>query len=176
MPQSKDGSGMVWGAEQRLWGVDLASKFPRSSVGCAGQTSPIHGGPSSKLTGLDANIMVPDTTAHIQGSRVHALMGQGCFGSNIKQVVIMLCIICVYHTIRGLIYKTLWRIHMKYLPTIKDLTCKIFQKNLLIYKTWHAPKNFLLYIPNYLGNSSFVVCWSSLLEQQHLSSRQEETG
>uniref|UniRef100_A0A673H5R2 Signal transducing adapter molecule 2-like n=1 Tax=Sinocyclocheilus rhinocerous TaxID=307959 RepID=A0A673H5R2_9TELE len=37
--------------------LDLASKFPRSqsnraSVGCAEQTSPIHGGPTSQLTGL----------------------------------------------------------------------------------------------------------------------------
>ncbi|MBN3305358.1 IRF3 factor, partial [Amia calva] len=62
-------------------GVDLASKFPRSqsnraSVGCAGQTSPIHGGPTSQLTGLKGsavNVLVPDTTAHLQRcSGVHA--------------------------------------------------------------------------------------------------------
>ncbi|KAK3526241.1 hypothetical protein QTP70_020394 [Hemibagrus guttatus] len=44
--------------------------------GCAGQTSPIHGGPTSQLRGLKgsaANIFVPDTTAHLQGSSgVHA--------------------------------------------------------------------------------------------------------
>ncbi|KAK3534682.1 hypothetical protein QTP86_020344 [Hemibagrus guttatus] len=70
--------------------VDLASKFPRSqsnpaSVGCAGQKSLIHGGPTSQLTGLKgsaANILVPDTTAHLQGSSgVHALTCQDCFGS-----------------------------------------------------------------------------------------------
>ena len=36
----------------------------------AGQ-SPIHGGPTSQFTGLKgpaANILVPDTTAHLQGS------------------------------------------------------------------------------------------------------------
>ncbi|KAK3552505.1 hypothetical protein QTP86_012635 [Hemibagrus guttatus] len=41
------------------------------SVGCAGQTSPIHKGPTSQLTGLKgsaANILVPDPTAHLQGS------------------------------------------------------------------------------------------------------------
>ena len=57
----------------------------RASVGCAEQTSPIHGGPTLQLTGLQgsaANILVPDTTAHLQGSRgVHASTGQGCFGS-----------------------------------------------------------------------------------------------
>ncbi|KAK3543536.1 hypothetical protein QTP70_023867, partial [Hemibagrus guttatus] len=69
--------------------LTLVSKFPRSqsnraSVGCTGQTSPIHGVPTSQLAGLKgsaANILVPDTTAHLQGSGVHALMGQGCFGS-----------------------------------------------------------------------------------------------
>ncbi|KAK3569192.1 hypothetical protein QTP86_026470, partial [Hemibagrus guttatus] len=75
----------------RGWpGVDSASKFPRSqsnpaSVGCAGQTSLIHGGPTSQLTGLKgsaANILVADPTAHLQGSSgVHASTGQGCFGS-----------------------------------------------------------------------------------------------
>ena len=52
-------------AQQRVWGVELASKFPRSqsswaSVGCAGQKSPIHGGqtfldqraPGGHLSGL----------------------------------------------------------------------------------------------------------------------------
>ncbi|MCI4375370.1 hypothetical protein PGIGA_G00108680 [Pangasianodon gigas] len=62
----------------RVQDVDLASKFPRSqshraSVGCAGQTSLIHGGPTSQLTGLKgsaANVLVPDTTAQPCG--VHA--------------------------------------------------------------------------------------------------------
>ena len=57
----------------------------RASVGCARQTSPIHEGPTSQLIGLKgsaANILVPDTTAHLQGSRgVHAFTGQGRFGS-----------------------------------------------------------------------------------------------
>ncbi|KAK3543232.1 hypothetical protein QTP70_014109 [Hemibagrus guttatus] len=61
------------------------SQSNRASVGCAGQTSLIHGGPTSQLTGLKgsaANILVPDTTAHLQGSSgVHASMGQGCSGS-----------------------------------------------------------------------------------------------
>ncbi|KAK3568343.1 hypothetical protein QTP86_004953 [Hemibagrus guttatus] len=42
-------------------------------------TSPIHGGPTLQLTGLKgsaADILVPDTTAHLQGSSgVHALTG-----------------------------------------------------------------------------------------------------
>ncbi len=57
------------------------SKFPRTqsnwaSVGCAEQTSPIHGGPTSQFTGPKgsaAKILEPDTTAHLQGSSgVHA--------------------------------------------------------------------------------------------------------
>ena len=40
--------------QERVWGVDLASKFPisqsnQASVGCAGQTSPIHGGPTPSI-------------------------------------------------------------------------------------------------------------------------------
>lgn len=40
-------------AQQRVWGVDRASRFHRSlsnqeSVGCAGQNSPIHGGSTSQ--------------------------------------------------------------------------------------------------------------------------------
>ena len=85
VPLSKNGSGMVWGAQQQVWGVDLASKFPgsqssRASVGCAGQQVP-----STQLTGPKwsaANILSPDTTAHLQeSSGVHAMMGQVCFGS-----------------------------------------------------------------------------------------------
>ena len=100
-------AGMVWGAQQQ--GVDLASKFPRSqsnraSVGCAGQTSPIHGAPTSQLTGLKGsatNTLVPDTTAHLQGSSgvmpwwVWAVLATKVDQHNIRQVVIMLCLICV---------------------------------------------------------------------------------
>ena len=95
-----DGCGLVL-REQQDWGVDLASKFSRSQ-----SKSLIHGGPTSQLTGLKgsgANILVPDTTAHLQGSSgVHALMVQGCFGSkggdqhSIRLVVIMVCLIGVY--------------------------------------------------------------------------------
>jgi len=46
---------------------------------CGAQTSLIHGGPTSQLTGLQksaANILVPDTTVHLQGSSgVHTLTG-----------------------------------------------------------------------------------------------------
>ncbi|KAK3515662.1 hypothetical protein QTP70_026420 [Hemibagrus guttatus] len=79
-----------FGHVQRRESVDSASKFHRSqsspaSVGCAGQTSPIHGGLTSQLTGPKgsaANILVPDPTAHLQGSSgVHGSTGQGCFGS-----------------------------------------------------------------------------------------------
>ena len=42
-------------------------------------------GPTSQLTGHKgsaANILVPDTTAHLQGSSgIHSSVGQGCFGS-----------------------------------------------------------------------------------------------
>ena len=55
------------------------SQSNQAFVGCAGQTSLIHGGPTSQLTGLKesaANILVPDTTAHHQGSSgVHDLTG-----------------------------------------------------------------------------------------------------
>ncbi|KAK3565305.1 hypothetical protein QTP86_005483 [Hemibagrus guttatus] len=55
------------------------SQSNRASVGCARQTSPIHGGPTSQLTGLKgsaASILVPDTTAHNQGSSgIHASTG-----------------------------------------------------------------------------------------------------
>ncbi|MBN3308071.1 DISC1 protein, partial [Amia calva] len=52
------------------------SQSNQASMGCAGQTSPIHGGPTSQFTGLKgsaANVLVPDTTAHLQrSSGVHA--------------------------------------------------------------------------------------------------------
>ncbi|KAK3529425.1 hypothetical protein QTP70_031116, partial [Hemibagrus guttatus] len=45
----------------------------------------IHGGPTSQLKGLKgsaADILVPDTTAHLQKScGVHTSRGQSCFGS-----------------------------------------------------------------------------------------------
>ncbi|KAK3546573.1 hypothetical protein QTP70_029961, partial [Hemibagrus guttatus] len=53
----------------------------------------VHGGPISQLTGLKgsaANILVPDPTAHLQGpSGVHALTGQGCFGSKRRNNTIL---------------------------------------------------------------------------------------
>ncbi|XP_053538195.1 disks large homolog 3 isoform X3 [Ictalurus punctatus] len=62
----------------------LISQSNRGSVGCDGQTSPIHGGPTLQLTGLKgsaANVLVPDTTAHLQRScGVRASTGQSCFG------------------------------------------------------------------------------------------------
>ncbi len=81
----------------------------QNSPVCAEQTSLIHGGPNSQLTGLKgsaASILVRDTTAHLQGSSgVHASTGQGCFGSKrgstgstIRKVVVMLCLIGVEHT------------------------------------------------------------------------------
>uniref|UniRef100_A0A6Q2Z8I9 Arrestin, beta 2a n=1 Tax=Esox lucius TaxID=8010 RepID=A0A6Q2Z8I9_ESOLU len=55
-----------------------------ASVGCAGQTGLIHGGPTLQLTGLKgsaANVLVPDTIAHLRrSSGVHVSKGQGCFG------------------------------------------------------------------------------------------------
>ena len=62
--------------EKNKFQVDLASKASSSqsnltSVGCPGQTSQLHGGPISQLKGLRgsvANILLPDTTAHNQGS------------------------------------------------------------------------------------------------------------
>lgn len=43
----------------------------RASVGCSGQQSQLHGGPTSQLTGLKEsadNVSVPDTTGHLQRS------------------------------------------------------------------------------------------------------------
>ena len=84
LPQNKNGSGMFW-AQQRVWGVKLATKFSRSqsnraSVGCTEPTSLIHdGGPTSQLTGLKGSAA---NLAHLQGSHgVHASMGQGYFDS-----------------------------------------------------------------------------------------------
>lgn len=66
-----------WFPQEWVWGVDLASRFPRSqsnqaSVECAAQTSPTQGCPTSQLTrpkGFVAYILVPVTAAHLQGSK-----------------------------------------------------------------------------------------------------------
>lgn len=63
--------------KQQVKDVDLASKFPRSqsyqvSVGCAGQTCPIHGDPTSQIIGHKgsaARVLVLDTMGHLQRSR-----------------------------------------------------------------------------------------------------------
>ena len=99
--QSKNGSGMVWGAQPRVWGVDLASKFSRSqssraSVRCAGQTSPIHRGPTSQFTGL---ICWCQHTfrglVEAMPRQVRAALVANGDQHNIRQVVIMLCLIGV---------------------------------------------------------------------------------
>lgn len=64
------------------------SYYNQASVGCAGHTNnQFMELPISQRTGLKgsaANILVPDTTAQLQGSSgVHDSMGQGCFGSKI---------------------------------------------------------------------------------------------
>lgn len=43
-------------------GVDLASKF----VACAGQTSPIDGGPTLQLTGSADDLLVPDIIVFVE--------------------------------------------------------------------------------------------------------------
>ncbi len=66
---------MVWGTWQRIRGVALASKLPRSqsnwaSKGCAGPTNPIHGGSTSQHAGLkgsSAGVFVPWTTDTFRG-------------------------------------------------------------------------------------------------------------
>lgn len=59
------------------------------------------------IKGSAAKIFVPDTTGHLQLSfRVHALMGQSCFGSNrgnqpgVRQVVLILRLkhLCMFST------------------------------------------------------------------------------
>ncbi len=40
-------------------------------MGCAGPTNVIHGGPTSQLAGLEGsavNVLMPDTTGHVQKS------------------------------------------------------------------------------------------------------------
>lgn len=78
-------------------GVDLDFESNRSqsswtSVGCAGQTSLIHRDSSSELTGLKgspANIMVPNTRAHLQeSSGVHA-SGSGLFWEQVGTIMIL---------------------------------------------------------------------------------------
>ena len=96
---------MVWGAQQEVWGVDLASKFPRSqsnreSVGCVGQ---IHGS-TSQITGLTlsaADILVPDTSSLVSRVglvesmpwRVRTVWAAKGEQHNIRSVVIMFCLI-----------------------------------------------------------------------------------
>ena len=84
VPQRKNGSG--WFKEHNkfemlTWPPNSPDLSPIEHP----QTSLIHGGPSLQLTrfkGSAADILVPNTTAHLQGSSgVHALMGKGCFGS-----------------------------------------------------------------------------------------------
>ncbi len=90
----KVGSGMVWGTWQRVQGVALDSRFLRSqytSIGCAGPTNPIHGGPTSQLAGSAAKVLVPDTTWHVQRpSWVHALTYPSCFGIT-RETYTVLC-------------------------------------------------------------------------------------
>lgn len=65
---------IIWGTRQRVCSVDLPSNFPRSQfncVRCTRQTRLIHGGLTFQLTVLKGsvlNVLVPDTTAHLQGS------------------------------------------------------------------------------------------------------------
>lgn len=78
------------------WHMFPGSKSIWASVECAGKTSLIHGSPTSQLTGIigsAANVLLPDTTRHLQRScKVNALMCQSCFGGiyNIRKVVFML--------------------------------------------------------------------------------------
>ena len=91
-----------------FFGFDLPSKFPRFQsnhylwdlLAIVRYMVSNSWRPHMQFTGTAANILVPDTTGHINGSSgVHATMGQGCFGSNkgyrqyIRKVVTMLCLI-----------------------------------------------------------------------------------
>lgn len=81
-------------------------------MGCAGQTSPVHGGPTLQLRGLKgcaSNNLVTDAASHFQRSGgVHASTGQGYFNSKrgdlhkIRQVVIMLRLVGYVYCITGL--------------------------------------------------------------------------
>lgn len=91
---------MARGHLRLLPGEHMASNWPsklprsqsnRASVGCDGQTSPVHGdstSPLTRLTGFAADILAPDTTAHLQGS----LMGHGCFGRRSLCYAWLVCI------------------------------------------------------------------------------------
>lgn len=97
---------------ERVQGIDLTSRFPRSqfdraSLGRAGQTSPIHECPTLQLTGLKrsvANVLVPETTGHLQRScGVYALMSELFWQYNgnlhtIRHVLLMLLLICILRT------------------------------------------------------------------------------
>lgn len=93
LPQSKNCSTTVWGAQEPIWSVHLAPKFPRSQSNQSinhlqdvldRQVRPMKA-PPGKPTGLKgsgANILVSDTTTHRQGSSgVCASTDQSCFGS-----------------------------------------------------------------------------------------------
>ncbi|KAK3538044.1 hypothetical protein QTP70_027398, partial [Hemibagrus guttatus] len=64
-----------------------------------GQKSPIHEGPTSQLTGLKgsaANILMPDTTAHLQGSSgVHAWTGVAT-ANHLSPPIPIFCILNTY--------------------------------------------------------------------------------
>ncbi|XP_060795918.1 pleckstrin homology domain-containing family S member 1-like isoform X2 [Neoarius graeffei] len=81
----------------------LGSQPHRASLDCAGQTSPIHGGPTTQLTGLNGsvtNVLVPDTTEHLQRScgvnRSELFWQHKGDLHNIKQLVLMLWLIDIY--------------------------------------------------------------------------------
>lgn len=84
----QNGSGMGRGARKWVSGVAMTSKFLRSqskwvSRGCAGLTSQIPGGPTSRHAECAATILVPDTTERLQGSDgVYASMGRDLFAAN----------------------------------------------------------------------------------------------
>ena len=101
LPHCRNCSGMFWGTWQRVESVNLASKSPcyhsdQPSVRCPGKLSPIHGGHTSKLTGLQGS------ATNIWRCPVkHVLWSPGLFGSellcwqegdlhNIMQVVLIL--------------------------------------------------------------------------------------
>lgn len=71
-PCHKAGMVQEWFEEHNSEFEMLTPNYPDiNPVGYAGQTSLIHGGPTSQLRQLKvsvANILMPDTTAHLQGS------------------------------------------------------------------------------------------------------------
>ncbi len=65
-----------WFEENSEFSIFPRSQSDKASMGCAEQTSPIYGGPTSQLTGpkrYAAKILELDTTVHLHGSSgVHA--------------------------------------------------------------------------------------------------------